>query len=111
MNKPSRHCINCRHFTRTFNQFIDERWLTVNKVGHCIIEPPRGRDAESYYNESLTGKKEINLLLYVPPVVYEDFVCGKFEPKEETQTKTHADEKATKPLVAPWKKNKQGDDK
>ena len=82
MNAPKRQCINCRHFTRDFNRFFDRDWLEQNEAGHCMAETPRGKDTQTLDNEGLQDDSQIFSLLYVPPVVYEDAVCSKFETKQ-----------------------------
>ena len=90
MNEPSRHCINCKHFTRDFNRYFDHDCFEVSKTGHCTVNPPTGTDLHRLDKEKLSADKQLVALLYVPPVVHEDFVCGKFEPKEKTQSEAKA---------------------
>ena len=76
MSETKRQCLNCRHFRRDFNRYLDRESLEDMEVGYCMCEPPRPyleRIEASHYKEQVA----------LFPLVDEDAVCRMFTPNEE----------------------------
>ena len=76
MSETKRQCLNCRHFRRDFNRYLDRESLEDMEVGYCMCEPPKPFLERI---ESIEDKHFATMF----PLVDEDAVCRMFEPTVE----------------------------